>query len=339
MIRGGIQILLRKKLFLLLLAVSLFFVGTYPMVSASAVNSNIGKQVILRVGNKVMLVNGRSVVIESNRGLAPVMHKGTLYIPAKNILKELGGVIEYDKVQKKITITLDDKVITTYVGSKMININGALKQVGNEPMLVNGIVWIPIRSITYGFNLRSNWDQVNKRYIFYYGGKGERWYEKNFTTRVSKQYGNYRDQAIGYTINYNLAWGNPLVIQREDETIKTIFYESNNLQIYSYSDYMYSSYSEEEGLILEESYEDYLYRANLMSNDVREEAPGVVDKLYTTMKDDGNNIVLDVISFKGDQVGVIRIAVQGDLSDKELKVLKEWQHLMETSFKPDGSVG
>ncbi|MDR6720890.1 copper amine oxidase N-terminal domain-containing protein [Paenibacillus sp. 2003] len=331
--------MLRKKLFLLLLVVSLFFVGTYSMVSASEVNPNIGEQFILQAKNKIMLVNGRSVLIDSTRRIAPVMNKGTLYIPAKNILRELGGVIEYDKVQKKITITLDDKVFTTYLGSKMININGTLKQVSNEPMLVNGIVWIPIRSITYGFDLSSRWDQINKRYIFYYGGLGERWYEKNYTTKVSKQYGNYKDQAIGYTINYKLAWGDPLVIQRDNETIKTIFYESSNLQIYSYSDYMLSSYSDEEGLILEESYEEYLYRVNLMSDDVREEAPGVVDKLYTTMKDDGENIVLDVISFKGDQVGVISIAVQGELSDKELKVLKEWQRLMDTSFKPDGSVG
>ncbi|MCW3795409.1 copper amine oxidase N-terminal domain-containing protein [Paenibacillus sp. LS1] len=328
---------LRKMLFsICIFFVFLFFVQP---IHASDINQNIGKQFIIQVGNPKMLVNGGSILIGSNPKYSPIMYKGVVYVPAKNIVRHLGGLIEFDPTQKKVEITIDNVKLTTSLENNTIFVNNKLKEIGIAPLIIDSSVWIPVRTLTAGFDLRSKWDQVNQRIVFYYGGLGERWYENNYTVKVSNKHGTYLDQAIGYKMNYNLSWGDPLVIQKEDETVETIFYESKHLKINSYSDYMLSSYSDDEGLVLDESYEDYLYRTNLISDDVREESPGVVDKLYTIVEENKGDQVLSIVSFKGNQVGVMRIAVLEDLSARELKVLEEWQWLMETSFKPDGSVG
>lgn len=330
---------IKMKLMLSCLVFSLLCAQITLPMDALENKSNLGKQIIIQAGNRQMLVNGQLTVLDSMWGLSPVLENGTIYVPARNMVRELGGSIRYKNDDQKITISLDNKVLTTYVGSKKIFLNGVMKYVEKEPFVYDGVVWIPIRTLTNGFDLVSKWDQPNKRYVIYVGGNSQRWYEDNYTTKISDYYGSYYDQTIGYTVNYDLSWGDPLVIQNEDGTISTLFYQSDLLQISSYSDYMLSSYSDQEGLVLEESYEDYLHRANLMNGEIKEEQPGVVDKLYTIVEKDRGAIVSYIVFFKEDQVGVIEIVAHEDIYGKEKEVLEEWKRIMRTSFKIDGSVG
>ncbi|MFK0522037.1 hypothetical protein ACINKY_07455 [Paenibacillus illinoisensis] len=69
--------------------------------------SNLGKQIIIQAGNQQMLVNGQLTVLDSMWGLSSVLEN----VPARNMVRELGGSIRYKNDDQKITISLDNKVL------------------------------------------------------------------------------------------------------------------------------------------------------------------------------------------------------------------------------------
>lgn len=310
-------------------------------VQANNDEIDLGTQVILQVGNPLMLVNGESKEVDPGQGTTPITYKGTTFLPIKALIAELGGSLTFTAKDQKIKIDLDGKSIQLQVGSKKAIVNGVAKSLDKAPLSINGRTMVPIRFVTENMNLKLKWDNVNQRVTLYHGGNIDRWYEDNYTVKIDDNYGRYTDQTIGYSINFSLSWGDPLVVQF-DEGTETIFYESKNAKISAYSDYMLSSYDENEGLVLEESYEDYLKRRGFVGDAEIEELNEVnADKAYGITIEEGEGKFFFIVLFKADQVGVFQVSMNNfsKLTATDVKVIKDFTYLFENSFEFDSSVG
>ncbi|ADO54207.1 stalk domain-containing protein [Paenibacillus polymyxa] len=328
---------MKRLLITALLVVGLMNWNTDSIFAEEEIDA-IGTQIILQVANPNILVNGEEKLLDSATGAAPISYKGTTFLPVKNLVELLGGSLEYSKLAQRYQIQLDGKTVQLRADSKQATVDGQVRMLSIAPVNIRGTLLVPLRVLSEHLDVKMKWDKVQQRAVLYHGGMGERWYEDNYTSKVSNKYGRYSDQSIGYKVNYPLSWGDPLVIQKNNATIETIFYESPFVKISSYSDHMLSSYSENEGLKLEETYEQYLDRHGFLDGEIKEKRT-FVDKAYDIFIDDGENSYIYLVIFKEDEVGVFCIKLNQNMTSEDYKATKEWGNLLNNTFEADSAVG
>ncbi|MDH6671234.1 hypothetical protein M2277_001884 [Paenibacillus sp. LBL] len=329
----------KKSLAAILLSVNLFSLSGGIVLADGELYTPSGKQIILQIGNPYMLVNGERKQVDSETNTAPVSKNGITYLPLKSLIKELGGTIAYNSKTKKTIIKLDNEIIELTVGSRIAIINGVSNKINAAPINEKGRILIPLRVVSENMKLKLNWDQVNKEITLYHGGE-DRWYEGNHVEKISPEYGVYTDQTIGYTVNYFLEWGTPLVIQKKN-TIETVFYESKSARISSYSDFMQSIHDEEYGMILDESYEGFLERKDIIksNSELSELSIPSADAAYLITNIDDVNAILYIVTFKEDQVGIFEISIDSQISPKETQDIEAFIELFLATFNLDSAVG
>lgn len=305
-------------------------------------SEGIGTQIILQIGNPTMLVNGTKKMIDPGMGTTASTYNGITFVPLKSIIEELGGTLTFSPQDQNIVFQLGNQKIQLQLNSDAEIIDGESKKIGVKPKIVKGRTLVPLRVIT-DLNVRMYWDNESKRISLYYGGNGERWYEDNYTQKESDTYGKYFDQSIGYSVDYLLEWGKPVVIQSK-ESLETIFYESNAVKVSSYSDHMLTSYNDNDGLRLEESYEEYLERNGFMEGnpEVNQLPEKNADRTYSIFRDEGNKVFAYLVFFKEDQVGVFQFMMRNDsrqMTSKDVRAVEAFTDLFVESFQLDSSVG
>lgn len=337
--RGVFMRRIKKSLVAILLSANLFALTGGTVLADDELYTPSGKQIILQVGNQYMLVNGERIKVDIETNTAPVSKNGITYLPLKSLIKELGGTIAYDPKTKKTIIKLDNEIIVLTVGSRNAIINGVSKKINAAPINEKGRTLIPLRVVSENLKLRLNWDQVNKRITLYHGGE-ERWYEGNHLEKISSKYGMYTDQTIGYTLNYLLEWGSPLVIQKKD-TLETVFYESKNAKISSYFNFMKSLHDDEYGMILDESYEGFMERKDIIYSDsiIDELLIPSADRAYLVTNVSDVKGTVFIVIFKEDQVGIFEIAIDPQITLKETQDIDAFIELLLSTFNLDSAVG
>lgn len=330
-----------KRFISIIICIFMITMASNTVALANDDEVDLGTQVILQVGNPYMLVNGESKEVDPGQGTAPITYKGTTFLPIKALITELGGNLNFTAKDQKITINLDGINVQLQIGSKRAVVNGVAKSLGVAPMSIKGRTMVPIRFVTDNLKMKLKWDSINQRVTLYHGGNIERWYEDNYTVKINDKYGLYTDQSMGYSMNYSLSWGEPLVVQF-DEGIETRFYESKNVKISSYIDYMQSSYDVYEGLVLNETYIDFLKRRGFLEGAEIEELVDIhADKAYGITLQSENQKLFYIVTFKEDQVGVFIVDMHNfsGLTATDVKVIREFTDLFENSFELNSSVG
>ncbi len=128
----------------------------------------------LEVGDSMMTINNlhkRIIdlpVTDPSSGTKPLIMDSRVMVPARAIVEILGGSVDWNSKEKKITLGLNDKKLEMWVGKKEYKFNGSMKMMNVGVTVVNGRTMVPIRFVAENFGCDVDWidnlKQVNITY-------------------------------------------------------------------------------------------------------------------------------------------------------------------------------
>jgi len=118
--------------------------------------------IILQINNPYMTVNGVKKEIDPGRGTVPVIIKGRTLVPIRAIIEELGGTVDWDGVERKVTIKFKNKTIELWIDKKTAKVDGTSKELDVPPMILNGRTMLPLRFVTEELGCTVDWEDKTK---------------------------------------------------------------------------------------------------------------------------------------------------------------------------------
>ncbi|MEA3313476.1 MAG: copper amine oxidase N-terminal domain-containing protein [Caldisericota bacterium] len=121
--------------------------------------------IILQPDNPMMTVNGNLQEIDLGRGTKPVIipEWGRTVVPIRAIVEALHGTIEWDGVERKVTIRFKDITIELWIDNPQAKVNGIGKWIDESnhnvrPIIVNDRTMLPLRFIAESLGCEVEWD-------------------------------------------------------------------------------------------------------------------------------------------------------------------------------------
>ena len=115
--------------------------------------------------NPMMLVNGVSQEIDPGRGTKPVIISawGRTVVPIRAIVEALGGTINWDGTERKVTINFNDIIIELWIDNPKARANGAGVWIDPnnhsvKPIIVNDRTMLPLRFVAESLGCDVGWD-------------------------------------------------------------------------------------------------------------------------------------------------------------------------------------
>ena len=121
--------------------------------------------ITLQPDNSTMTVNGVQQEIDPGRGTKPVIIPkwGRTVVPIRAIVEALGGTIEWDGAERKVTINLNGTTIELWIGKPQAKVNGEMKWIDPsnhdvKPIIVNSRTMLPLRFVAENLGCTVEWD-------------------------------------------------------------------------------------------------------------------------------------------------------------------------------------
>ena len=131
----------------------------------------IEKSIFLQIDNPLMYVNGIQMEVDPGRGSKPVIINSRTLLPIRAIIEAIGGNIEWDEQQKKVTINVAQDTILLWIGMKEMLVNDRMKINDVAPVIINDRTYIPLRFVVENVGCEVTWDGLAKSvsiiYIYY----------------------------------------------------------------------------------------------------------------------------------------------------------------------------
>lgn len=147
--RAGQRVLLLLLLPLLLLS----FAGH----KAAAAGSGTGK----------IILDSQELTMPKGANIEYV--NGSVMIPIRVVVENLGFQVDWDPNTRKVTVQQDGRSVLLAVGSKTAEADGVTLDLNAAPKQTNGNVLVPIRFVSEQFGLRVGWDNSDKT-VYLSGG-------------------------------------------------------------------------------------------------------------------------------------------------------------------------
>ncbi len=116
-------------------------------------------------GNSYMTVNGVKKEIDPGRGTKPVIVPkwGRTVVPIRAIVEALGGTIEWNGTERKVTIKFNGNVIELWIDKPQARVNGKAKWIDENnhdvrPIIRNDRTMLPLRFVAESLGCKVDWD-------------------------------------------------------------------------------------------------------------------------------------------------------------------------------------
>ncbi len=110
--------------------------------------TNTSGTIELGIDNPIMSKNGEQKDIDTGFGTAPIIKEGRTFLPIRALIVEMGGSIEWDGSQGKVTIHWDGKTVELWIGQTTAVVNGVVKTMDAAPFISDtGRTMLPLRFV------------------------------------------------------------------------------------------------------------------------------------------------------------------------------------------------
>jgi len=130
---------------------------------------NVGRDIILGIGNPFMYVQGEKIEIDPGRGTAPVIIKewGRTVLPVKAIVEALNGTVKWDGIERKVTIEFNSITIELWIDNPKAKINGIESWIDPDnhdvkPLILNSRTMLPLRFIAESLGCTIDWNSTTR---------------------------------------------------------------------------------------------------------------------------------------------------------------------------------
>ncbi len=113
-------------------------------------------------GQIPILYNDRHVyskpdVLKQGRVLAALARNGTIYVPLRSMFEQMGAAVSFDPSSQMATVSKPGAEVKVTVGKPEVIVNGESRPLDVPPIVVNGVVMVPIRVISEGMGAYVQW--------------------------------------------------------------------------------------------------------------------------------------------------------------------------------------
>lgn len=108
-------------------------------------------------------VNGEQV----NFDVQPVIEDGRTLVPIRAIAESLKSDVEWDPVEKTVTLSKDGIEIKLFIGQTVTYINNKAVKLDVPAEIRNGRTLLPVRFISEAFNSTVKWEPASKSVVIY----------------------------------------------------------------------------------------------------------------------------------------------------------------------------
>ncbi len=131
--------------------------------------------ITLQPDNPMMTVNGVQQEIDPGRGTKPVIIPkwGRTVVPIRAIVEALGGTIEWDGTERKVTINFNGTVIELWIDKPQARVNGTTKWIDPnnhdvKPIIVNDRTMLPLRFVAENLGCKVDWNGTTRTITIIY---------------------------------------------------------------------------------------------------------------------------------------------------------------------------
>jgi len=122
------------------------------------------KYILLQVGSKYMFINGQQKEIDPGKGTIVIINNGRTFLPIRAVIEAMGGEVEWNQSDKRVSIYLRNNKIELWIGSKIVNVNGISIESDVAPYISNtGRTMLPLRFVVEKLNCNVEWDGPTKK--------------------------------------------------------------------------------------------------------------------------------------------------------------------------------
>lgn len=125
-----------------LLPCLLVFLWLFPVEGAKAAVNDI----LIRVNDNVISTEAPARMI-SNR----------VMIPVRSVSEALGGQVDWNNTEKRVTITSGSQRVSARIGNAAAQVNGTTYQLDVPPVIISGRLYVPIRFFAEGLGAGVTW--------------------------------------------------------------------------------------------------------------------------------------------------------------------------------------
>jgi hypothetical protein len=123
--------------------------------------------ITLKIGSPYITINGISKKIDA-QGSKLIIKNGRTLLPIRTLIESLGGTVEWNGKEQKVTIELNGHSIILWIGKDTVLVNGSKVKLDVAPMIINGRTYLPLRFISENFGASVDWDETTKTVTIYY---------------------------------------------------------------------------------------------------------------------------------------------------------------------------
>lgn len=153
-----------KKILCMMMTL-LFCFSAFTACAVGAENAGEDMLIQLQIGNTHMTVNGTEKEIDPGRNTTPVVANDRTLLPARAIVEEMGGSVDWDDASETSTFTYDGEEVRLTVGSRTAYVNGAARTLDVAPAVINDRTMLPIRFIGESFHFIVDWQEASQQII------------------------------------------------------------------------------------------------------------------------------------------------------------------------------
>ena len=117
-------------------------------------------EIILQIGNPKMYIEKS---IDEDQNVVPLISGDRTLVPIRSIVETVGGRVEWDAVEKKITIRYAGKKIVLWVDKNEAMINNVRTTMDVAPQVINDRTMLPLRFVTEKMGAVVDWNQADKK--------------------------------------------------------------------------------------------------------------------------------------------------------------------------------
>lgn len=119
----------------------------------------------LIIGQKLMKVNGMQKEIDPGRETVPMVVNGRTLIPIRAVIETMGGTVDYDVKDQKITLKKGEDTLQMWIGKADIKLNGSAKTMDTAPVVLNDRTMVPVRFVAENFGYSVAWKAAEQTVV------------------------------------------------------------------------------------------------------------------------------------------------------------------------------
>lgn len=122
-------------------------------------NLDLKNKVILTLNSTIAMVDG----VEQTLLTPPTVVNDTTLLPMRFVADQVvGAQVEWNQVEKKVTMSKNGTIVTVTIGSKLATIDGLEVELQTEPIIENGTTLVPVRFLSEAFNVIVDYNAEDK---------------------------------------------------------------------------------------------------------------------------------------------------------------------------------